>query len=83
MYTADEFIRDARALTESTAYERAAAAHAAAQPICPLSLASSRPEMQPCLGARCAWWNADFGACALAALAQAHTRPIVLAEANH
>jgi len=33
-----------------------------------------------CTKERCAWWNDDFGMCAIAALALASSRPVVVQE---
>ena len=33
-----------------------------------------------CLEENCAWWNDDFGECAIMALATRATRPVVLKE---
>lgn len=33
-----------------------------------------------CIGDNCAWWNIDFGQCALTALSIALTRPVVHEE---
>ena len=33
-----------------------------------------------CLKEKCAWWNDDFGGCAIEALATVATRPVVLKE---
>jgi len=33
-----------------------------------------------CLEEKCAWWNDDFGACSLTALAMVATRPVVIRE---
>jgi len=33
-----------------------------------------------CLGENCAWWNDDFGECAILALANVATRPVVMKE---
>ena len=46
--------------------------------ICPLLTTSS--SFAFCEDEHCAWWNIDFGMCALAAVALSLTRPIVREE---
>lgn len=48
--------------------------------ICPLSFANEFDQFEMCKREHCAWWNDDFGACAVGALARVFTRPVVLAE---
>ena len=48
--------------------------------ICAMSMASESYSYVPCFENKCAWWNEDFGMCAIAAIAQMFTRPIVKEE---
>ncbi|RLG43673.1 MAG: hypothetical protein DRN81_06075 [Thermoproteota archaeon] len=41
---------------------------------------SNGPSNAVCIAGRCAWWNADFGQCALTALSVVATRPVVEKE---
>jgi len=38
--------------------------------ICPLSLASDRDKIEPCMEEGCAWWDADNKQCALLSVVQ-------------
>jgi hypothetical protein len=63
--------------------------------ICPLRMAAQESDWETiqncgvsyefssetaCLEESCAWWNDDFGECAIAALATVVTRPVAIKE---